>query len=101
MAYLSLFRYGRLFLSHIAEDITDSLTFTGDYLFSLVSMPFFVTYVLNFPIFLWSSIIFFNIIFAADGVPKEGLRIQDVLVRLAQLMLIRDKVSSVCLVREF
>ncbi|CAA2986759.1 CHD3-type chromatin-remodeling factor PICKLE [Olea europaea subsp. europaea] len=49
--------YGRLFLSHIAEDITDSPTFS-------------------------------------DGVPKEGLRIQDVLVRIAILMLIRDKVKS-------
>jgi chromodomain-helicase-DNA-binding protein 4 len=29
-----------------------------------------------------------------DGVPKEGLRIQDVLVRLAILHLIRDKVGS-------
>ncbi|KAK4769193.1 hypothetical protein SAY86_027343 [Trapa natans] len=28
-----------------------------------------------------------------DGVPKEGLRIQDVLVRIATLMLIRDKVK--------
>ncbi|KAK6927616.1 protein of unknown function DUF1087 [Dillenia turbinata] len=27
-----------------------------------------------------------------DGVPKEGLRIEDVLVRIGQLMLIRDKV---------
>lgn len=32
--------------------------------------------------------------FAADGVPKEGLRIQDVLVRLAILHLIRDKVDN-------
>ncbi|KAL2318030.1 hypothetical protein Fmac_031906 [Flemingia macrophylla] len=48
--------YGRLFLSHIAEEITDSPTFT-------------------------------------DGVPKEGLRIQDVLVRIAVLLLIRDKVK--------
>ncbi|KAL3680801.1 hypothetical protein R1sor_023757 [Riccia sorocarpa] len=47
--------YGTLFLSHIAEDISDSPTFT-------------------------------------DGVPKEGLRIQDVLVRLAVLHLIGDKV---------
>jgi chromodomain-helicase-DNA-binding protein 4 len=31
--------------------------------------------------------------FVADGVPKEGLRIQDVLVRLAILHLIRDKVD--------
>lgn len=30
-----LSRYGTLFLSHIAEDITDSPTFSGDYLFSL------------------------------------------------------------------
>ncbi|KAJ9167671.1 hypothetical protein P3X46_019285 [Hevea brasiliensis] len=29
----------------------------------------------------------------ADGVPKEGLRIQDVLVRIAVLLLIRDKVK--------
>ncbi|PSS01091.1 CHD3-type chromatin-remodeling factor PICKLE like [Actinidia chinensis var. chinensis] len=55
--YEEIKEYGRLFLSHIAEDITDSKTFS-------------------------------------DGVPKEGLRIQDVLVRLAQLMLIRDKVKS-------
>ncbi|KAK8465456.1 hypothetical protein PHAVU_009G088700 [Phaseolus vulgaris] len=48
--------YGTLFLSHIAEDITESSTFT-------------------------------------DGVPKDGLRIQDVLVRIAVLLLIRDKVK--------
>ncbi|KAF5461360.1 hypothetical protein F2P56_017465 [Juglans regia] len=48
--------YGVLFLSHIAEDITDTPTFS-------------------------------------DGVPKEGLRIQDVLVRIAVLMLVRDKVK--------
>ncbi|KAF3663130.1 Golgi SNAP receptor complex member 1-1 [Capsicum annuum] len=46
--------YGTLFLSHIAEDITESPSFT-------------------------------------DGVPKEGLRIPDVLVRIAVLLLIRDK----------
>lgn len=33
------------------------------------------------------------LILAVDGVPKEGLRIQDVLVRIAVLMLVRDKVS--------
>lgn len=38
---------------------------------------------------------------AADGVPKEGLRIEDVLVRIAVLNLIQDKVSSVCLMKEF
>lgn len=32
--------------------------------------------------------------FVADGVPKEGLRIQDVLVRLAILHLVRDKVGN-------
>lgn len=31
----------------------------------------------------------------SDGVPKEGLRIQDVLVRIATLQLIRDKVKHV------
>lgn len=36
--------------------------------------------------------------FVADGVPKEGLRIQDVLVRLAILHLIRDKVENSLLV---
>ncbi|XP_028103020.1 CHD3-type chromatin-remodeling factor PICKLE-like [Camellia sinensis] len=49
--------YGTLFLTHIAEDITDSLTFS-------------------------------------DGVPKEELRIEDVLVRIAVLLLIRDKVKA-------
>ncbi|KAK1369927.1 CHD3-type chromatin-remodeling factor PICKLE [Heracleum sosnowskyi] len=49
--------YGKLFLAHIAEDITDSPTFS-------------------------------------DGVPKEGLRIQDVLVRIAVLLLIRDKIKN-------
>ncbi|XP_057959148.1 CHD3-type chromatin-remodeling factor PICKLE-like [Malania oleifera] len=48
--------YGTLFLTHIAEDITEAPTFS-------------------------------------DGVPKEGLRIQDVLVRIAVLLLIRDKVK--------
>ncbi|KAL8108884.1 CHD3-type chromatin-remodeling factor PICKLE isoform X1 [Apium graveolens] len=49
--------YGKLFLAHIAEDITESPTFS-------------------------------------DGVPKEGLRIQDVLVRIAVLLLIRDKIKK-------
>ncbi|XVE71251.1 hypothetical protein DITRI_Ditri10aG0135600 [Diplodiscus trichospermus] len=49
--------YGTLFLTHIAEDITDSPTFS-------------------------------------DGVPKEGLRIQDVLVRIAVLLLISQKVKD-------
>ncbi|KAI4337260.1 hypothetical protein L6164_015699 [Bauhinia variegata] len=48
--------YGTLFLSHIAEDITDASTFS-------------------------------------DGVPKEGLRIQDVLVRIAVLLLVKEKVK--------
>ncbi|XP_020208331.1 CHD3-type chromatin-remodeling factor PICKLE [Cajanus cajan] len=52
--YEEIEEYGKLFLSHIAEEITDSPTFT-------------------------------------DGVPKEGLRIQDVLVRIAILLLIKDK----------
>lgn len=30
---------------------------------------------------------------AIDGVPKEGLRIQDVLVRIAVLLLVSNKVS--------
>ncbi|XP_078439434.1 chromatin remodeling factor CHD3 (PICKLE) isoform X2 [Wolffia australiana] len=49
--------YGMLFMSHIAEDITDSPTFS-------------------------------------DGVPKDGLRIDDVLIRIATLQLIRDKVKQ-------
>ncbi|KAK4415413.1 CHD3-type chromatin-remodeling factor PICKLE [Sesamum alatum] len=49
--------YGRLFLTHIIEEITDSPTFS-------------------------------------DGVPKEGLRIEDVLVRIGTLSLIRDKVKA-------
>ncbi|KAK9280656.1 hypothetical protein L1049_014353 [Liquidambar formosana] len=48
--------YGIIFLTHIAEPITES--------------PFF-----------------------SDGVPKEDLRISDVLVRIAVLLLIRDKVK--------
>ncbi|KAE9588990.1 hypothetical protein Lal_00012672 [Lupinus albus] len=48
--------YGMLFLSHIAEQITDSPTFS-------------------------------------DGVPKEGLRIRDLLVRIAILIMIGDKVK--------
>ncbi|RDY08117.1 CHD3-type chromatin-remodeling factor PICKLE, partial [Mucuna pruriens] len=56
-SYEEIEEYGKLFLSHIAEDITDSPTFT-------------------------------------DGVPKEGPRIQDILVRIAVLLLIRDKVKS-------
>jgi chromodomain-helicase-DNA-binding protein 4 len=53
--YEEIREYGTLFLTHIAEDITDLPTFS-------------------------------------DGVPKEGLRIQDVLVRIAGLLLLRDKV---------
>lgn len=58
-SYEEIKDYGTLFLSHIAEDITDSPTFS-------------------------------------DGVPKEGLRIQDVLVRIAVLLLVRDKVKASC-----
>ncbi|KAJ6354727.1 hypothetical protein OIU77_005351 [Salix suchowensis] len=52
--YEEVENYGRLFLAHIAEDLSDSPNFS-------------------------------------DGVPKEGLRIQDVLIRIAVLLLIRDK----------
>ncbi|GAV59961.1 SNF2_N domain-containing protein/Helicase_C domain-containing protein/Chromo domain-containing protein/PHD domain-containing protein/DUF1086 domain-containing protein/DUF1087 domain-containing protein/CHDCT2 domain-containing protein [Cephalotus follicularis] len=55
-SFEEIHEYGKVFLSHIAEDLTDSPTFS-------------------------------------DGVPKEGLRIQDVLVRIAVLLLIRDKVK--------
>ncbi|KAK7260935.1 hypothetical protein RIF29_27236 [Crotalaria pallida] len=55
-SYEEIKEYGALFLSHIAEDINDSPTFS-------------------------------------DGVPKEGLRIQDILVRIGVLLLIRDKVK--------
>lgn len=45
-----IYSYGTLFLSHIAEDITDSLTFTGDrsllLLVSSLIFPFF--YIFNF-----------------------------------------------------
>lgn len=56
-SYEEIKEYGMLFLSHIAEDITELPTFS-------------------------------------DGVPKEGLRIQDVLVRIAVLMLMREKVKA-------
>lgn len=56
-SYEEIKLYGTMFLSHLAEDFTDSPTFS-------------------------------------DGVPKEGLRVQDVLVRIAVLLLIRDKVKS-------
>ncbi|KAL4022127.1 hypothetical protein IC575_015850 [Cucumis melo] len=56
--YEEIKEYGTLFLSHIAEDITESPNFS-------------------------------------DGVPKEGLRIQDVLIRIAVLLLIRDKAKVV------
>ncbi|XP_019447576.1 PREDICTED: CHD3-type chromatin-remodeling factor PICKLE-like isoform X1 [Lupinus angustifolius] len=55
-SYEEIRDYGTLFLSHIADDITDSPTFS-------------------------------------DGVPKEGLRIPDILVRIAVLLLIREKVK--------
>ncbi|CAA7398038.1 unnamed protein product [Spirodela intermedia] len=51
-------QYGMLFMSHIAEDMTESPTFS-------------------------------------DGVPKEGLRTDEVLVRIASLQLIKDKVNLV------
>ncbi|KAL8063013.1 hypothetical protein ABFX02_01G000800 [Erythranthe guttata] len=49
--------YGRLFLEHMSEELTDSPTFS-------------------------------------DGVPKEGLRIEDVLVRIGTLTLFREKVNA-------
>lgn len=42
---------------------------------------------------LWDTNILIFLMFHLDGVPKEGLRIQDVLIRIAVLLLIRDKVS--------
>ncbi|XP_076940431.1 CHD3-type chromatin-remodeling factor PICKLE-like [Bidens hawaiensis] len=56
-SYEEIKAYGKLFLAHISEDMTDAVTFS-------------------------------------DGVPKEGLRIEDVLVRIAVLLLVRDKVKS-------
>ncbi|XP_057522880.1 CHD3-type chromatin-remodeling factor PICKLE-like isoform X2 [Amaranthus tricolor] len=55
--YEEIKEYGLLFLSHLAEEISDSPNFS-------------------------------------DGVPKDGLRVQDVLVRIAVLLLIREKVKS-------
>lgn len=54
--YEEIKNYGRLFIAHIAEDVTNSPSFS-------------------------------------DGVPKEGLRIEDVLFRIAVLNLIKDKVK--------
>ncbi|CAM8889747.1 unnamed protein product [Rhodiola kirilowii] len=57
-SYEEIFEYGKLFLTHITEDVTDSPNFS-------------------------------------DGVPKEELRVNDVLLRIAALMLIRDKVKFI------
>ncbi|GMI95104.1 CYTOKININ-HYPERSENSITIVE 2, hypersensitive to red and blue 2, GYMNOS [Hibiscus trionum] len=56
-SYEEIKDYGVLFLTHIAEDLNDSPTFS-------------------------------------DGVPKEGLRIPDVLVRIADLLLLSKKVKT-------
>ncbi|KAE8701589.1 CHD3-type chromatin-remodeling factor PICKLE [Hibiscus syriacus] len=57
-SYEEIKDYGVLFLSHLAEGVNDSPTFS-------------------------------------DGIPKEGLRIPDVLVRIAILLSISDKVKKV------
>ncbi|KAE8654547.1 CHD3-type chromatin-remodeling factor PICKLE [Hibiscus syriacus] len=56
-SYEEIREYGFLFLTHIAEELTDTPTFS-------------------------------------DGVPKEGLRIPDVLVRISVLLLLRKKVKT-------
>ncbi|XP_039039581.1 CHD3-type chromatin-remodeling factor PICKLE-like [Hibiscus syriacus] len=56
-SYEEIREYGFLFLTHIAEELTDSPTFS-------------------------------------DGVPKEGLRIPDVLVRISVLLLLSKKVKT-------
>lgn len=79
-------RYGVLFLKHIAEDIDEnSSTFSGDYNWFfelLVKCDCWIKWQYNCK---WALSI--------DGVPKEGLRIEDVLVRIAVLMLVQEKVS--------
>lgn len=52
-----------------------------------------------FPVTCWVGYLFHNCYISllatliADGVPKEGLRIQDVLVRIGVLMLVSEKVN--------
>lgn len=103
--------YGTLFLSHIAEDINDSLYFSGK--LSTLAKVIFVQ-----GIHISRATVFQYVLFSneggscgstnkylseasTDGVPKEGLRIQDVLVRLAILHLIRDKVRPTSISLQF
>lgn len=82
-------------MSHIAEDITESPTFTGERLILnvlLCEALIYLLYCFSFSLPLSAHQLGKNISIA-DGVPKEGLRIQDVLLRIAVLLLIRDKVK--------
>ena len=81
-------------MSHIAEDITESPTFSGDKNLLLLFLIFFAFMSFSPPALLLKTLLLLMIL-VIDGVPKEGLRIQDVLVRIAVLLLVRDKVSIV------
>lgn len=96
--------YGTLFLSHIAEDINDSPFFSGKDNLLLLHLLFPSPWTLNLIekldaqlVWNWQYCAILNSqrFWVADGIPKEGLRIQDVLVRLAILHLIRDKVAII------
>lgn len=43
------------------------------------------------------ALLIFYFLFNLDGVPKEGLRVDDVLVRLANINLIEEKVCHACI----
>ena len=67
-------------MAHLVEDINDSDYFSGKLrlvLATIISTP---------------STFLSSICMNADGVPKEGMRVDDVLVRIANISLIEEKV---------
>jgi len=64
-------------MAHLVEDINDSDYFSGELSLVLPTTP---------------SIFLSSICMNADGVPKEGMRVDDVLVRIANISLIEEKV---------
>lgn len=88
------FSYATLFMQHVVEEITDSPTFSGNNPWtSHHSYLPFLLYVYSQYVSISDEECITVLIFVIDGVPKEGLRIQDVLVRISVMSMINQKVS--------
>lgn len=90
------YSYAQLFMNHLLEGVTDSPTFSGDH---SVDSAFLCYSCLSLPLVLSLSLIHFVFgvlcVITVDGVPKEGLRVDDVMVRLGRIQNMEEKVHCI------